>query len=266
MRQIKLQGAYNFRDFGGYKTLDNKRVKTGLLYRSDELSKLTDEDIRVLESLPLKTIIDYRSDFERQDNEDKKISGCKVVYLDPKADVAAMASDELKQMRMSKEKTLITAKQAYTLMSNQNIEFVRADTSKQAYKEMLEILLDVNNCPCVQHCRGGKDRTGYGVALILLLLGVDLDTVIDDYLLTNVCKQEKNEKSLKEAYEKTHNEDFVEALSYLKKANVEFIMRAINLINDEYGGIYNYVINELDFDAEKIEKLKKIYLEENNEF
>ncbi|MFM9839794.1 MAG: tyrosine-protein phosphatase, partial [Cyclobacteriaceae bacterium] len=41
-RGIKLQGAANFRDIGGYKTTDGKQVKWGKIYRSADISKLTD--------------------------------------------------------------------------------------------------------------------------------------------------------------------------------------------------------------------------------
>lgn len=40
----------------------------------------------------------------------------------------------------------------------------------------------------VQHCTAGKDRVGVGVAILLLLLGVDEETVLDDYLLSNDCR------------------------------------------------------------------------------
>ena len=71
-----------------------------------------------------------------------------------------------------------------------------------------------------------------GKHIILLLLGVDQKTVVEDYMLTNVCKHEKNTRSLAEAYEQTHNEDFVLALRYLKEAREESILGALNMISD----------------------------------
>lgn len=261
MKQIKLEGAYNFRDIGGYITVDGKKVKEGLLYRSDELSKLTEKDIEILIAHNIKTIVDYRGEAERVNNEDKAIEGAKVVYLDPKADVAAMASNEnIKDMHKTIDS--LTAKKAYQLMMEQNRQFVLADSSKKAYRQLLDLILDKDNCPLVQHCRGGKDRTGYGVAIILLLLGVSKETVLEDYLYTNVCKNEKNEKSLRKIMEETQNEDLVQALRYMKEANAEFLLLALNEIDDNYGGIVNYAINELDFNQENINKLKEIYLED----
>ncbi len=39
--------------------------------------------------------------------------------------------------------------------------------------------------PVMFHCMGGKDRTGMTAALLLSCLGVDRDTVLDDYELTS---------------------------------------------------------------------------------
>lgn len=96
MNQIRLEKAYNFRDIGGYDTNEGLVVKKGLLFRSDELSKLSEADIETIRKLNIKTIIDYRSERERVNNEDKPIPGAKVIYLDPKADVAALASSDNK--------------------------------------------------------------------------------------------------------------------------------------------------------------------------
>jgi protein-tyrosine phosphatase len=39
----------------------------------------------------------------------------------------------------------------------------------------------------VVHCAAGKDRTGIAIALLLTLLDVPLETIVEDYLLTNRC-------------------------------------------------------------------------------
>ena len=111
----------------------------------------------------------------------------------------------------------------------------------------------------VQHCRGGKDRTGYGVALIQLLLGVSYEEVMEDYLLTNEYKREKNTKSLKLIQEETNNPDFVAAMRYFKEADRCFLQTALDLI-EAHGGIETYVKEELGFSQQKIQLLKDKYL------
>ena len=50
-RKVVLQGSQNFRDLGGYKTQDGKQVKWGQVYRSADISKLTDSDLQKLQDL-----------------------------------------------------------------------------------------------------------------------------------------------------------------------------------------------------------------------
>lgn len=261
MIQIKLEGAWNFRDLGGYRTCDDKTVKSGLLYRSDELSKLTDADVKKLAELGLRTVIDYRGERERVDNEDRVPAGCTVVYLDPKADAAALASSDDAAAFESRRMDLLTAESARFLMTEQNRQFVLAKTSHEAYSKMFELVLDPSNCAIDQHCRGGKDRTGFGAALILLLLGVDRETVIEDYLLTNVCKKEKNERSLQELMDKTHNADLVQAVRYLKEADRSFIEMALNTIESEYGDAFGFARECLGVGPEGVRDLRALYLE-----
>ena len=44
VRRIPLDGAPNFRDLGGYPTVDGRRVRWGQVYRSGDLAQLTDTD------------------------------------------------------------------------------------------------------------------------------------------------------------------------------------------------------------------------------
>ncbi len=261
LRQIGLEGAYNFRDVGGLMTKDGRRVRKGLLYRSDELCYLTQADVEKLKELGLRSIIDYRNERERKGKEDVSIPGASVYYLDPKADVAAMASsDEIPRLAPGGADKL-TAAGARALMVGQNRQFVLAPSSQQSYRRMFELILDENRLPLDQHCRGGKDRTGYGAALILLILGVDRDAVMEDYMLTNVCKREKNERSLKKIWEETHDEDLVQAMRYLKEANEEFLAAALDLIEEKYESAENYAKQELGITDGQISRLKELFLE-----
>lgn len=62
---VPMIGAANFRDVGGYVTTDGRRVKKGVLYRSDDLSSLTRNDLATLAALGLSRVYDLRSDAER---------------------------------------------------------------------------------------------------------------------------------------------------------------------------------------------------------
>lgn len=257
VEKIKLSGAYNFRDFGGYQSKTGKQLIEGRLFRSDELSKITVEDQEKLSQLGISKIIDYRNEKERLNNEDQPIGNAEIIYLTPIADIAALASSEHGEESVLSPKKM-TAALAKELMIRQNEEFVENKQCQAVYREVLEIHLAEEGA-VVQHCRGGKDRTGYGVALIQLLLGVSKADVMHDYLLTNVYKKEKNEKSLQLLLQETDNPDFVQAMRYFKEADCHFLQNALARI-DAYGGIENYVVNELGFSHHKIDLLREKYL------
>ena len=58
-RHVALDGQSNFRDLGGYKTVDGRTVKWGQIYRSGELSGLSDTDIEKLDSLKIQKVVNF---------------------------------------------------------------------------------------------------------------------------------------------------------------------------------------------------------------
>lgn len=110
-RLVNLDGTDNFRDIGGYRGIDGRRVKWGCIYRSDELSNLTARDIKYLEDMHLKTIVDYRNENEANAAKNKKISGVTTYSLDPNAKIAQLASGSLDDENKKNISTLELLKQ-----------------------------------------------------------------------------------------------------------------------------------------------------------
>ena len=94
-RLVNLDGTDNFRDCGGYETIEGRRVKWGLLYRSDQLSNISEKDVALLENMRLKTIVDYRSKSEATAAPNKEISGANTYSLDPNAKTAQLAAGSI---------------------------------------------------------------------------------------------------------------------------------------------------------------------------
>ena len=62
-KQPMFASAPNLRDAGGHATPNGGRVRTGLLYRSEQLSRVTDDEMGPLAALGLKKIYDLRTGF-----------------------------------------------------------------------------------------------------------------------------------------------------------------------------------------------------------
>src|SRR5260221_3622323 len=70
-RHVVLQGAANFRDLGGYETKDGHHVKWNEIYRSADISKLTDADLAILKDKKITYDVDLRGRQESAQAPDK---------------------------------------------------------------------------------------------------------------------------------------------------------------------------------------------------
>lgn len=60
-RSLHFTTAANFRDAGGYRTEDGKWVRMGLVYRSNGIEHLTDEELAQIDRLHIKLVCDLRT-------------------------------------------------------------------------------------------------------------------------------------------------------------------------------------------------------------
>lgn len=129
----------------------------------------------------------------------------------------------------------------------------------KAFKRLIE-LVDENTTPLVQHCKSGKDRTGVGSALILLILGVDLNEVKEDYMASNFYRRNYNEH-VKEKYKAVITDKKVEELfNIILEVKNEYFDAFINAILAKYNTLEEYFEKEYDLDVDKINKLRNEYL------
>ncbi|MDQ0151087.1 tyrosine-protein phosphatase [Eubacterium multiforme] len=266
-RLVNLNGTTNFRDIGGYLTESGKRVKWGKIYRSDQLSDLDCEDIKFVEKLGIKTIVDFRSKAEANAAINKEIKGTKTYSLDPNAKVAQLAAGSVDDNNNKNKTTMELLKtnefnaKAYgnpkENMLKEYRKFINSKEAKKAYRSLMDIICDENNLPLVQHCRGGKDRTGFGVAIILLALGVSEEEIIKDYELTTIYRGLRNERQMDKYRQYTDDAEILELLSTMQQSKGEYMREAINEIKKAYGTVDNYLERVLGLDKIKKEKLRE---------
>ncbi|GEO46268.1 tyrosine-protein phosphatase [Companilactobacillus kimchii] len=262
---ISLQGTFNTRDLGGYQTESGKYVKKNRLFRSDDLYKLTISDIKWFEDHGLTTVIDFRNFNERKNRPDKIIKGVKYYDLSPDDETAALASADLKSDKKKIDKLIEKKKQNKLDLTGDGLKksmvgFVRDSETQKLYRQVLEIHIKENNDVILQHCRGGKDRTGYGSALVLLALGVSEDDVISDYMLTAKYNADRNKRRMNEYRKYTKDPVVLKYLSNAMSTRKEVIEAGINEMKKISVSPIQYIQNELGFDKDKISYLRSIYL------
>src|SRR5690348_11282185 len=59
-RCVPFSAVFNFRDLGGYHTVDGRAVRWGRLYRSDGLFRLDPDDLDSFSRLGIRSVLDLR--------------------------------------------------------------------------------------------------------------------------------------------------------------------------------------------------------------
>ncbi|WP_158586824.1 tyrosine-protein phosphatase [Aurantiacibacter zhengii] len=173
-RILPLEGAGNFRDFGGYPAGEGLRVKRGLLFRSNRLSRLTAGDIATLEATGITTIFDLRASREREADP--------TAWQSLKLSVHTWPPGHKRRLVDMAQEYPPDAEGARALMQDFYAQMPRV--MSHAFADIIRRIA-AGAAPCVIHCSAGKDRTGVAVALVLTTLGVPREIVLDDYAMTD---------------------------------------------------------------------------------
>ncbi len=193
-REGRLKSQPNFRDLGGHETVDGRGVKPGLVFRSGELARLTDDDVSRLRTLGVKTVVNFLTDVEIEaKGRDRLPDGVKEISLPIKGgnDLAKIALKATQTGDFSKLPPTISPEVHEILIAEATAE----------YATLLREIAKPGNLPLVFHCSHGVHRTGTAAAVVLSALGVPWETVRKDYLLSNEYRKEEVAKRLKQLRE-----------------------------------------------------------------
>ena len=238
---VNVSGAQNFRHLGGYRGHDGRPVLPHLLFRSDHLGALTNEDGRRLAALGLKRALDFRGVRERASAP--CVLASVTVHSLPIEPTIVQVLNELITAGHR-----LTRGEVVAHMQNTYRGFVRHNTPR--FAELFAHLLESGE-PTVFHCTAGKDRTGLAAALVLRALGVGEADVMRDYLLTN--------ERLKPLDASRHGLA-PEVVSVLSRVQPEFLHAAFEAIEADYGGPEGYFREGLSLRDPERERMRELYL------
>jgi protein-tyrosine phosphatase len=184
--RIVIATAPNLRDIGGWPTTGGSRIRAGQVFRSAGLSDLGGEDLEAFAALGIRTVYDLRTAAEVAEQPDVLPEGTDLEHADVLADAQHAAPAELRQIfaDTAVATQLLGEGQAERYFEQAYRDFVSLPSAKAAYRELFEGIARAEG-PVLFHCATGKDRTGWATASLLLLLGVPMEEVLEEYLLTN---------------------------------------------------------------------------------
>ena len=249
-----IEKKRNLRDLGGYKTQNGKHVKKGYFFRSSRLMDFDQAELKILNSLNIKKIYDLRSKEEVKDSPDPTLKGAEYIHS------SAAARADGTEVNFSP--AALIAENVYSKECND--EFTHKVYGNlpfsYAYKRMFEDIV-AGNMPILFHCSAGKDRTGIAAILILLALGVDEETAMYDYMLTNEYRKEYIESFKKDfPLTKLDGELAGMLLAYegVTYTNADYSLKRIK---EKYENYDEYFEKEYNLDKDALQRLRDLYTE-----
>ncbi|TGN79898.1 tyrosine-protein phosphatase [Streptomyces bauhiniae] len=251
----ELSAVRNFRDVGGLPTVDGRRVRHGVLFRSGHLAHATEEDAAYLSSLGLHTVFDFRNSADqRLEGPDVELPGVRNVNVplsDPAdgAEFWRMVRDgDLDQLR----DILADGKGAGRMIDS----YRRIVTERTAEHSRVLHALAEDSVPALMHCAAGKDRAGISVAVTLLAVGVERDAITADYLESN-AKHRRYKVSRSGDQASAYTPEVMDLLSPLFDARAEYLTAAFDSIEDTWGGVDAYLERGLKLSDSARERLRE---------
>lgn len=255
-RILQLEKSSNFRDLGGYRTVDGKTVRWGKIFRSAAPAMLSPADLAYVDQLNIRTTIDLRS------NEERKIAKSLLADTDGRRTITR----DYSMMELLPKST----RGAIGLPKSGGYGDV-VNALAPLFKEVFQSLETANGAVHF-NCSAGQDRAGMTAALILSALGVPRDTILRDYHLSTAARRTQYEmpridlakfpndpvaaffaeaqKSGKDAPQPLYGEDGISILG-----------ATFDMIDAQWGSVEGYLRTVIGLTDADFEKLRATYLE-----
>lgn len=244
-RLVPMQGALNFRDAGGYTTKDGKRVIWGKVFRSADISKLTDADLQLMAGKHIYTVIDFRGVKESAAAPDRLLPTTEYT-------LCSAGSDSMPDM---KQIALLVKQGGFleTFYGNASLPYY-GDRYKPLFQKLLTL---PDTAAILYHCTGGRDRTGMASALFLYALGVPEATIEADFTASNIYLQPLHARM----YQGMSQGMGLDMATVKKEMDLrpELLHIFFGAIKNKYGSIEQFMEQELGMGKKELTLLRKKY-------
>jgi protein-tyrosine phosphatase len=240
---LGITSVPNLRDVGGKPTRDGRFVRTGLLYRSGTLRRLDDGDMEAFGQLRIRRVYDLRGARERESMPDRLPPGTEYVSADVLADWTEGGPDRVFAMLEDPE----TAREE---LGGGRVEALWVDQYRQ-------FVTRAEHRPALVHCSGGKDRTGWAAAALLLLLHVAQDVVMADYQQSDRRENASAATMMRALVERGAD---LELWRPVFAADPRYLEAALDQVRLSFGSIEAYFADGLGVDGATQEALRAAFV------
>ena len=219
-------------------------MRRGILFRSDHLGEMDEDDGRQIRAFGLRRVLDFRG-------ADERLAHMCVL---PDVTVHSLAIEPTVVQvlaRLIDAGETLTPEAVVGYMQDTYRDFVRHNTHR--FAAFFGHLL-ASSEPTVFHCTAGKDRTGFAAALFLRSLGASDETVMRDYLVTN--ERYRPQLGMRPASRLPP-----EVTDVLWKVQPDFLLAAFDTIESDHGSVDDYLRGPLRVGDAQRQRLRDLYLE-----
>ena len=264
---IIFDNIINARDLGGIPATGGRTIRPHRLLRTAHLHDASDADVeRLKQEYNLCRIFDFRSLNEFNAFPDREIDGVQH-HLLPTIDMRA----EQETGRAIPEEAFLELDrhivnysfypQVQLMAANMYPSLIRSEFSQLQYAAFLRLIVEApEDGGILWHCAQGKDRTGWGAAFILFALGVDRQTVIDDFDYSNIAYRPIVDKLNNDIIARGGGEAEMAVIQAFMGVSTSNFIHTLEIIDSEFGGMTAYLHNILCLTHEDIQLLRKRFL------
>lgn len=222
-RYLNLDGTINLRELGGYRTHDQRETKRGVLLRSGNLDQVPPASQQALIDYGVNTIIDLRDQWEQVTYPNVFANSEHVTYYN--LPLMGDGDDGLRQ-------------QMENAPDLSSIYILALEHRKPQVRRIIEQIANKPRGCAIIHCVSGKDRTGQIAALVLGAVGVEEETIIEDYALTDKYINRQRQQWTEQA---GNNKEAVKRLKRDMSAKAQNMRDMIAYLKTNYGGMTGYL-------------------------
>lgn len=256
---LPLKTVRNPRDLGGYVGYDGHKIKSHRLLRTGKMSGMSKQDRQFLLDYGLVNVVDLRSPKECKAAPDDELPGVKHFNLSvsDEDNTQGGRADLARMWQLYHEDQYA----GFEMMCQRYHDHVVHRHAQHTFHRLLELLANTKEGATIFHCSEGKDRTGLAVVFILSVLGVSEETIRQDYLYSNYMLNDYRAERDLELSRKDHNLKLRANMRILGSVCDAFLDTSLLLIKEEYGGMEEYLKNQLGVTPMLRDTLRELYLE-----
>ncbi len=240
-RNVPLESGGNMRDLGGLPLAGDAQFRRRRIYRSAALNALTAADRLCLTRLGLKSVVDLRSPLERAHAPSRLPEGLRIVTPGD-GSVDAAPGNRYRPDPMTEADARRMMCEGYRTYPLRMAAAIGAT---------LRVLVEGQG-GLLFHCAGGKDRSGFVAAVILLTAGASHETVLEDYLATDHVWNRKSAR-LSGMPGKVQEAVFT--------ARAEYLEAALAALEQEFGTVEDYLTGRCRVDARTLARVRAALVE-----